>query len=159
MAGLFFCLAPDTVQGFYFALLQYSPHTSVYSAFCAVNAVYTTHATKQRTGLYRCFSCDLSHSTAANTRQAKAAIIPPATRWSISQRRNTSSTYQIPPKRRTLYSSTQTVYYNEVYKGAAVCPCYGSMPDSAAYRIPCQPGGVSYCRPRIAGKCCTRRTC
>nr|DAU62287.1 MAG TPA: hypothetical protein [Caudoviricetes sp.] len=25
MAGLFFCLASDTVQGFYFALLQYSP--------------------------------------------------------------------------------------------------------------------------------------
>jgi hypothetical protein len=25
MAGLFFCLASDTVQGFYFALLQYNP--------------------------------------------------------------------------------------------------------------------------------------
>lgn len=24
-----------------------------------------------------------------------------------------------------------------------VCPCYGSIPDGAAYRRPCQPGGVS----------------
>ena len=37
--------------------------------------------------------------------------------------------------------------------------CYGSMPDGAAYRRPCQPGGVSSCRVWIAGKCCTRRTC
>ena len=31
LAGLFFCLASDTVQGFYFALLQYS-HTQAFIA-------------------------------------------------------------------------------------------------------------------------------
>lgn len=70
---------------------------------------------------------------------------------------STSSAYQIPPPRRTLYSSAQPPYYNNVYKGARVRPCYGSMPDSAAYRRPCQPGGVSSYRLRIAGKCSTRR--
>nr|DAP77284.1 MAG TPA: hypothetical protein [Caudoviricetes sp.] len=50
---------------------------------------------------------------------------------------------QIPPPRRTLYSSVQPPYYNKVYKGAAVRTCYGFMPDSAADRRPYQPGGVS----------------
>ena len=119
---------------------------------------YTTHATKQRTGLYRCFSCDLSHSTTTDTRPIQAAIIPPAQRWSVSQRRSASSAYQIPAPRRTPCRSAQPPYYNNVYKGAAVRYCYGSMPDSAADRRPCQPGGVSSYRLRIAGKCYTRRT-
>nr|DAD76648.1 MAG TPA: hypothetical protein [Siphoviridae sp. ctOVO10] len=38
----------------------------------------------------------MSHSNATDTRPTKAAIIPPAPRWSVSQRRSTSSTYQIP---------------------------------------------------------------
>lgn len=97
-------------------------NTSVYSGFCPVHASYTANTAKQRTGLYRRFSCGLSNSTASNTRPTKAAIIPPA-------------------PRRTLDRSTHPPYYNRVYKGAAVCPCRGSMPDSAANRRPCQPGG------------------
>lgn len=57
---------------------------------------YTIHATKQRTGIYRCVSGNLTHSTAYNTRPAKADITPPAPRWSTSQRCSTSSAYQIP---------------------------------------------------------------
>lgn len=64
---------------------------------------YTDHAAKQCTGLYSGFSCDCTRSTAYNTRPTQAAIIPPATRWSTPQRRSTSSTYQIPAPRRTLY--------------------------------------------------------
>ena len=59
----------------------------------------------------------------------------------------------------TLYRSAQPPYYNKVYKGAAVRPCYRSMPGCAADRRPCKPGGVSSCRVWIAGKCYTRRTC
>lgn len=103
---------------------------------------YTTHATKQRTGLYRGIFCDCTNSTASNTRLAQAAITSPATRWNTSQRRNTSSAYQIPAPRRTLHSSAQTAYYNNVYKGAEVPACYRSMPDGAAHRRPCQPGGA-----------------
>lgn len=101
---------------------------------------YTAHAAKRLTGLYRGFSCDLPHSTAADGRPSQADITPPAPRWSVSQRRNASSAYQIPPPRRTLYRTAQPPYYNNVYK---VRPCYGSMPDSAAYHRPCKPGGVS----------------
>lgn len=58
-------------------------HTSVYSAFCIVNATYTANDTKQRTRLYRCFSCYLTHSTAHDTRPTQADIIPPAPRRTL----------------------------------------------------------------------------
>lgn len=117
---------------------------------------YTTYATKRRTGLYRRFSCGLSHFTAADARPAQTDIIPPAPRWSVSQRRSASSTYpRYQTQRRTLYSSAQPPYYNKVYKGAGVRPYYGSMPDSAAYRRPCQPGGAVQRQGRgtIGGLC------
>lgn len=90
---------------------------------------YTANAAKQRTGLYSGVSGDCAHSIITDTRPTQAVIMPPAPNWSVSQRRSTSSAYQIPAPRRTLYSSAQTAYYNNVYKGAA-------------YRRLCQPGGV-----------------
>lgn len=143
MAGFFFCLASAEGAGLLFLSCC---NTALYKRLQRVFVPlisYTAHATKQSTGLYRRFSCGLPHSTAADTRPTQAAIIPPALRWSVSQRRNTSSIYQIQAPRRTLCNSAQPPYYNKVYKGAAVCPCYGSMPDSAADRKPCKPGGVS----------------
>lgn len=131
MAGLFFCLASAEGAGLLFCPATIQPHTSVYSGF----------------------SYGLSHSTAADTRPTQAAIIPPAPRWSVSQRRNTSSAYQIPKPRRTLYRSAQTAYYNKVYKSAGVRHCYRSMPDGATHSRPYQPGGVSSYRLRISGKC------
>ena len=104
---------------------------------------YTANTSKQHTELYMGFSCDYTRSTDHDTRPAQAVIIPLAQSWSVSQRRSTSSTYQIPATRRTLYRPAQPRYYNNVYKGAAVCHCYGSMPNGAAYRRPCEPGGVS----------------
>lgn len=92
---------------------------------------YTAHAIKQCTRLYRRFSGYLPYSTAANNRPTQAAITLPAPRWSVSQRRSTSSTYQIPPPRRTLCRSAQPPYYNKVYKGG-----------SAAYRKPCLRRGL-----------------
>lgn len=141
LAGIFFCLASAEGAGLLFCPATMQHHTSVYGAFCAVNAeFYTAHTTKQRTGLYSGVSCHLLHSTAADTRPTQAAIIPPAPRWSAHTRPNAPHRYQIPPPRRTLHRSAQPLYYNNVYKGAA-------------YRRPCQPGGVSSCRVWIAGKC------
>lgn len=116
------------VQGFCFALLQCSPYKRLQRVLFR-SCGYTAHTAKRHTWLYRRFSCDFPYSTARDTRPTQAAIIPPATRWSTSQRRSTSSAYQIPAPRRTLYRSAQPAYYNKVYKGAA-------------YRRPCQPGGV-----------------
>lgn len=96
---------------------------------------YTTHATKQRTGLYRSFSCGLTHSTAHDTRPTQAAIIPPVPLWNVSQRRSTSSTYQIPPPRRTLCRSAQPPYYNKVYKGGQ-CSIPQTVPAAGSRYFP-----------------------
>lgn len=103
---------------------------------------YTVSAQKAFTGLYSgltnclpCFFCacyPAVHPAMSHyQRHAGAhhsAVAPPA-----------YTRYQ--PPRRTLYRLAQLPYYNKVYKGAAVRPCYGFMPDGAAYRRPCQPGG------------------
>lgn len=79
---------------------------------------YTTHTAKQRTGLYSGIPCDCARSIAHDTRPAQLTIIPPATRWSVSQRRSASGTYQIPAPHWTLYRLAQPPYYNNVYKGS-----------------------------------------
>ena len=154
LAGLFFCLASTRCRAFIFPCCNTTPYKRLQLVLCC-KCNYTANAAKRLTGLYRGVSYNLPHSTAADTRPTQAAIIPPAPRWSISQRRSTSSEYQIPAPRRTLYRSAQPPYYNKVYKGAGVRTCYESTPDGAAYRKPCQPGGVGSCRVWIAGKCCT----
>lgn len=49
-------------------------HTSVYSSFCAVNAVYTAHAAKQRTGRYSGVSGYLPYFAAVVWRVCKAIL-------------------------------------------------------------------------------------
>ena len=95
-AGFFFCLASAKGAGLlFFPCCNAAPYKRLQRVlFRKCN--YTAHAIKQRTGLYKGFSCDYARSTSANTRPTQAAIIPPAPRWSVSQRRSTSSTYQIP---------------------------------------------------------------
>lgn len=147
MAGLFFCLTSAEGAGLLFCPTAIQPRTSVYSAFCAVNANYTTNATKQRTWLYRRFSCGLANSTDADTRPTKADMPPPAPRWSVSQRRNTSSTYQIPTPPRALYSSAQPpiiIMYMRAQHTANHASPAGSrcFPRPAAGGLaPGQPGG------------------
>ncbi len=146
MAGLFFCLASDEGAGLLFCPAAIQPHKSVYSVFCTVYASYTTHATKQRTRLYRRFSCDLSHSAAANTRQAKADITPPAPRWSISQRRSASTDtryHRHAGRRAGQHSRPIIIMYIRVQHTADRTSPAGSAPNVCG----------------SAGKCCTRRTC
>lgn len=117
MTGLFFCLASAEGAGLLFCPAVIQPHKSVYSVFCAVHAVYTARATKQRTELYRGFTRDYARSTAHDIRPTQADIIPPAQCWSVSQRPDGLHRYQILPPLRTLHSSAQPPHYNNVYKG------------------------------------------
>lgn len=113
---------------------------------------------KMRAGLCRRFSCDYARSTIHDTRPTQTAIIPHTTRWSTSQRRSASSTYQIPaatPRRCTAQHRPPIIIMYIRVQGCAAC--YGSMPDGATYRRPYQPGGVSSYRLRIAGKRYTQR--
>lgn len=120
MTGFFFCLASAEGAGLLFCPAAIQPHTSVNRAFYRVNAIYTAHAAKWRTGLYRGFSCDLTYSTAHDTRPTQADIIPPATRWRAYTRPDGLHRYQILTPRRTLHRSAQPPYYNKVYKSAEV---------------------------------------
>ena len=126
------------VQGFCFALLQYSPHTNVYSAFCAVNATIPHTAQNSAQGFTGAFPA-IRLFCRRCVAGASAYTAPAAPRWSVSQRRNTSSTYQIPAPHRTLYSSAQTTYYNKVYKGAPLLWIHAS------------PAGQSSSRDRAGG--------
>lgn len=139
MAGLFFCFASAEGAGLLFCPAAIRLHRSVYSVFCTVNAVIPPTPQNSAQGFTGAFPTIAPAKPPANTRPIQAAIIPPAPRWSTSQRRNTSNTYRMPAPRRTLYRPTQPPYYNKVYKGATDCR-------------PCQPGGVSSCRVWIAGK-------
>ena len=80
---------------------------------------YTVQTPKAFTGLYKRFSCDLTHSNAHNTAATQDAYAPPAPRWSVSQRRSASSTYPdttITPGRCTgQHSSTIIIRYIRVH--------------------------------------------
>ena len=103
------------VQGFYFALLQCSPIQAFTERFVLSMQLYrprrkTTHMALQ--ALFLLFALFCRRCVAG----ASAYTAPPAPRWSVSQRRSTSSTYKTPAPRQTLYSSAQPSYYNKVYK-------------------------------------------
>lgn len=143
LAGIFFCLASAEGAGLLFCPAVIQPHTSVYSVFCAINAVYTSHTAKQRTWLYRgisgyfpCFApiiqrCILLCCTACATlKSIQASAAPPAhTRYRRHAGRCAGQ-----------HSRPIIIMY---IRGQGCASCYKSMQDSAADRRPCQPGGVS----------------
>lgn len=108
------------VQGFYFARLQYS----LIQAFtaCFVPSMQLDHQHRK---------------TAHKALQGHFRQFDPFNRPRYQTDKSEYNAVCV-----TLYSSAQTAYYNKVYKGAGVRTCYGSTPDGAAYRRPCQPGGL-----------------
>lgn len=137
--GFSFALHPDTVQGFLFARMQHSPMQAFTTCFAVSMQFYTAHAEKQRTGLYRGFSCNCTRSTAHDTRPTQAAIIQPATRWKTYTRPDALNRYQIPPPHRDAVQVSTAAYYNKVYKRAD----HASSGGSASPPVQGQPGGVS----------------
>ena len=97
----------NTVQGFYFCLVAIQPHISVYSSFCTINASYTTKTPKLFTGLYRCISVDLPHSSAHNTAATQAAYTPTVPRWRAYPQAQHLHRYRITPTHRTLCKPAQ----------------------------------------------------
>lgn len=146
MAGLFFCLASAEGAGLLFCPAAIQPHTIVYSAFCSVNAILyrPRHKTARRAlqALFLQFVPLSRHRYQTDTSSYNTAC-------ATLERTITSQHLQHIPDTTATPDAVQVstaAYYNKVYK-------------SAAHRKLCQPGGVSSYRLRIAGKCCTRRTC
>lgn len=134
----------DTVQGFYFCPTAYQPRASVYSGFSVVHAQFTTTTPKPFAWLYSGVSVDLTHSSAHNAAATQADYTPTAPRWRAypqAQHLHQYQRYHRHAGRCTGHSSRPIIIR---YIRVQLCaPCYRSMPDSAAYRRPCQPGGVS----------------
>ena len=119
--GFSFALHLLRVQGFCFVILQYSPMKAFTVRFVLLMQLYrprskTAHRALQ--ALFQLFAVFCRCRVAG----ASSYTAPPAPRWSISQHCSTSSAYQIPTLRRTLYSSAQPPYYNKVYKGGSGVP-------------------------------------
>ena len=152
MAGLFFCLASAEGAGLLFCPAVIQPHTSVYSVFCAINAVIQPTLQNSAQGFTAAFPaicfilCLLSGGVSCYA-------VQPARRWRAYRQVQRLHRYQIPPPRRTLCRSAQPPIIIRYIRGCSGAPSYESMPDSVTYRRPCQPGGVSSCRMRSAGKC------
>lgn len=150
--GFSFALHLLRVQGFYFCPAAIQPYTSVYSAFCAIHAVIQPTPQNSAQGFTEAFPaiCRIFSLLCGGVSSYTA---PPATRWSISQRRNTSNAYQIPAATPDAIRVSKAAYYNKVYKGATVCPVMdpcqtvqqiadrASPAGSASPPVQSQPGG------------------
>lgn len=136
VAGLFFCLASAEGAGLFLSSCNTATYKRLQRPY-SVYANYTAHAAKQHTGLCRRFPSYLPCFAAAVWRVHPA--IPHRLRHA---------------GRCTAQRNRPIIY--KVYKSA---PPVMDPLDGAAYHRPCQPGGVSSYRVRIAGKCRTRRTC
>lgn len=114
-------------RAFIFARAQYSP-IQAFTARFALSMQFTTHITKQRTGLYNSFSCDCASSTAHDTKPTQAAIIPPVPRWSAYTRQDAPTRYQ--PPRGTLHRSAQPPIIIRYIREQ-------TMPAAAGQLLPC----------------------
>lgn len=140
MAGFFFCLASAEGAGLLFCPAAIQPHTSVYSAFFAINEeLYRPrHKTAHRSlqGLF-----PLICSIPAHTIQQphKPPMHRPRHAGGHTIKRSISTDTRYHRRTGTLYSSAQPPI---IIRYIRVRPCRGSMPDSAADRRPYQPGGL-----------------
>ena len=95
VAGLFFCLAPAESAGLLFCPAAIQPNTSLYSAFCAVNAVIPPTPQNSARGFASAFIA-ICRVLPLLCDGASSYTAMPAPRWSVSQRRSASSAYQRP---------------------------------------------------------------
>lgn len=142
MAGLFFCLAPAEDAGLLFCPAAIQPHTSVYSGFYPVHAVIQHTPQNGAQGFTGAFpvACPILQPQIPDRHKLLKYRLCRAGAYHSAAAPPAHTRYQ--RHTRTLYRPAQPPYYNKVYKGAAVRSCYGSMPDGATYRRPCQPGGL-----------------
>ena len=145
LAGFFFCLASAKGAGLLFCPAAIKSHTSVYSGFCHVHAVIPPtlqNCAHGFTGAFLLFAQFYrpryqTDTSGYNTTCATLERLPVPGRFApIPDTAATPDTVQA-----SAAPYSQPHYYNKVYIRA--CPCYGSMPDDAAHRKPCQPGKIS----------------
>lgn len=138
--GFSFALHLLRVQGFCFALLQYSPIQTFTAAFVSSMQLYhprnkTAHRALQ--ALFLLFAPFYRHryQTGTSGYNTTCDTLERITAQQHIQR--------IPDTSRHAGRCTGQHRPPIIIRYIRVRPCYGSMPDSAADRRPCKPGGVS----------------
>ena len=118
MAGLFFCLASDTVQGFYFAQMQYSPIQSFTSCFFRVNAIIQPTPQNRIQGFTGAFPviAPIQPPTIPDRQKRLQYRLRHAGGHTRARTRSTDTRYH--SHAGTLYRPAQAAYYNKVYKRA-----------------------------------------
>lgn len=135
LAGLFFCLASAEGAGLLFCPAAIQPHTSVYNGFYIIYAVIPPTPQNNAHGFTGAFP-------------AICLVLPPLCGGCIRLYRTTRAAAPPAHTRTTATPGRCTAQHSRpiIIKYIRRAACYGSMPDSATYCRPCQPGGVSSCR-------------
>lgn len=141
MAGLSFCLVSAEGAGLLFCPATIQPNTSVYSVFCAINASIPPtpqNSTQGFTGSFLAILPIPPHTIPNRHNKPlhslRHAGAPTSVRTFCTDTRYHRRTGRCTAQRRPPI----IIMYIRVHP-----PCYRSMPDGAAHRRPCQPGGVS----------------
>lgn len=152
LAGFFFCLASTRCRAFLFAQRRVSHIQAFTAQSVSFMQLYrqnakTVYRALQR--LFRLFALFQRTQYSSHTSRLYAACVAPEGIPS------SAAPPPIPGYRRHAERCTGQHSRPIIIRYIRVqgCACYGSMPDSAIYRRPCQPGGVSSCRLQIANKC------
>lgn len=100
--------------GLLFFPVAIQPHTSVYSAFCAVHAVIPPTPQNSAQGFTVAFPA-ICRVLLLLCGRASCYAVQPARRWRVYKQAQHLHRYQIPTPRQTLYRSAQPPYHNKVY--------------------------------------------
>lgn len=141
MTGLFFCLASSEGAGLLFCSDAIQPHTSVYSAFCAINAIIPPTPQNHAQGFTGAFPVIVPAKPPTIPDRHKRPLyhLRHAGAHTRARAPSTDTRTTATPGRCTGQRSRPIIIR---YIMAQRCACYGSMPDSAAYSRPCQPDGL-----------------
>jgi hypothetical protein len=138
--GFSFALHLLRVQGFYLALLQYSPIQAFTVCFVLLMQLYRP----RRKTAYRALQVRFLQFTPFYHRRYQTDTSGYNTTCATLERTTAPQRLQHIPR----YHCHAGHYTGQRSRPIIIRyirgrPCYGSMPDGAAHRRPCQPGGVS----------------
>lgn len=136
LAGFSFCLASDTVQGFYFCPAACEPLTSIYSGFSAANAIIPPQRQKRLQGFTVAFPliCPTPAHTMQQPHKPPMHSLFHAGGHTVKCSASTDTTATP-----DVVQGRAAAYYNKVYKGAGVRPVmdlWQTVPQIANHTSP-----------------------
>jgi hypothetical protein len=137
--GFSFALHLLRVQGFYFYPATIQPHTSVYSGLSVTHAIILPQSQNRLQSFAAAFPliCPIPAHAMQQPHKTTIHHLRHAGGHTVKRSTSTDTKYQRHAGRCTAQHSRPIII-----RYIRARPCYGFMPDGAAYRRPCKPGGV-----------------